>query len=151
MGSTHTLWYTFDMRSAVGSQISLCRTMGNPPVWQFKAWSMVNDLPHAHVVGNRGGCHPYLKQRASRKAPWCSKKQWLSIGSATNQLEEPFSFATSISFWSFVEAVGEGCWQLPSVLPFSCSSLSLCIAVVEPLCQRCTLRSARRWPPQVVL
>ena len=35
---------------------------GEPPVGQFKAWSMVNDLPHSHV-GNRGGCHPYLKQR----------------------------------------------------------------------------------------
>ena len=106
MGSTYTSWHTSDMRSAVRSRISLCWTIGNPPVGQFKAWSMVNDLPQAHVVGNRGGCHQYLKQRAPRKAPLCSEKPWFSIGSATNQLEEPFSFATSISFWSFSGSCG---------------------------------------------
>ena len=62
---------------------------------------MVNDVPQAHVVGSSGGCHPYLKQIAPRKAHLWSVNPWLSIGSAANQLDEPFSFATSISFWSF--------------------------------------------------
>ena len=86
-GSTHTSWHTANIRS-VRSQTSLWRMIGNPPVGQFRAWSMVNDLPQAHVVGNSGGCHLYLKQMASRKTLLWSANPWLSIGSATNQLDE---------------------------------------------------------------
>ena len=62
---------------------------------------MVNNLPQAHVVGNSGDCHPYLKQIVSQKALLGSANPWLSIGSATNQLDELFSYATFIGFWSF--------------------------------------------------
>ena len=111
-GSTHTAWHTSDSRPAVRSRISLWCMIGNPPVGHFRVWSMVNDLPQAHVVGKSGGCHPYLRQIASRKAPLQSENPWLSMGSTTAKLEDPFSFATSISFWSFGGSCG---WRLLTV------------------------------------
>ena len=98
-GSRRRNWQIrWSCSSAVRSRTSLWRMIGNPPVGQYRAWSMVNYLPQAHVVGNSGGCHPYLKQIASHKALLWSVNPWLSIGSATNQLDEPFFFAMFISF-----------------------------------------------------
>ena len=105
-GSTHTSRHTCDIRSAVRSQISLWHMIRSPPVGHFRSWSMVYYLPHAHVVGKSGGCHPYLRHIVSRKAPLQSENPWLSMGSTTAKLEEPFSFATSISFWSFGGSCG---------------------------------------------
>ena len=41
--------------------------------------------------GNKGGCQPYLRHKASLKAPLSKTKPCLDKGSAINQLEEPIS------------------------------------------------------------
>ena len=60
--SPQTSWHTSDIRSAVRSRISLWRIIGNPPVGLFRAWSVVDDLPQAHVAGMSGGCYPNFRQ-----------------------------------------------------------------------------------------
>ena len=40
---------------AVMSLISLCLTVGKPPLAQDSAWSTVKAWPHSHLVGNFDG------------------------------------------------------------------------------------------------
>ena len=92
-GSTHTSWHTSVKSFAMKLRISLWRIVGNPPVEQFKAWSTLNDFPHTHFEGSFDSCQPYLKERASQKAPLWREKPWHSMGRATNQLDDPFLLA----------------------------------------------------------
>ena len=87
-GSTWTSWHTSVSRFAVMSLISLCRMEGNPPRGQESTCSTVKLAPHSQLEGVRGGAHPYLKARASTKAPLCKTKPCSSKGREVSQLEE---------------------------------------------------------------
>ena len=62
---------------------------------QDRAWSMVNACPHTQCVGSCGISQPYCKQRASRYAPLCRVKPYLSSGIVVRQLEAPVSVVNS--------------------------------------------------------
>ena len=97
--STWTSWHTSVSRFVVMSLISLCRMEGNPPRWQESTCSTVKLAPHSQLEGVREGIHPYLKARASTKAPSWRTKPCSSKGREISQLEEPLSRARSMAFW----------------------------------------------------
>ena len=70
---------------------SLCLMEGKPPHGHPKACSTVNCFPQTQLDGNRGGCQPYLRHKASLKAPLYNAKPCSIKGKAVNQLEEPDS------------------------------------------------------------
>ena len=74
---------------------SLCLIEGRPPQAQLRACSMVYCLPRTQFDGRCGGHHPYLRQRASLKAPLCSAKPCSAIGRDESQLDAPFSLEAS--------------------------------------------------------
>ena len=75
---THIMAYFWHLLWDLEPHFDVCM-IGNPPVGQFRAWSMVNDLPQAHVVGNSGGFHPYLKQIAYRRHERHASALWTEI------------------------------------------------------------------------
>ena len=89
------------------SRSSLCLLDGNPPREQLRACSTENCLPHTQLDGRIGGCHPYLRQRASLKAPLCSAKPCSVIGRAESQLDAPFSPELSIDLWRFLGTLSD--------------------------------------------
>ena len=68
-GSIHTSWYTSVSRVAVRLRISMCLIDGNPPLAHDKACSTGNLLPQVHIDGISDGVQPYLRAKASWKAP----------------------------------------------------------------------------------
>ena len=94
-----TLWHTSFSRLADMSRISLCLMVGKPPLWHIIAWSTVNEAPQIHEWGRLGSCHPYLKQRASLKAPLWRLNPWLVVGRTESHEEAPFSEAQSMRRW----------------------------------------------------
>ena len=66
--------HTSVRRLAVKSLRSLCLRIGNPPVGQLSLCSTVNGWPHWQLEASIGGSHPYLRCKASRKAPLCRLK-----------------------------------------------------------------------------
>ena len=64
---------------------------GKPPHGHPKACSTVNRFPQTQLDGNKGGRQPYLRHKASLKAPLCNAKPCSVKGKAVNQLEEPDS------------------------------------------------------------
>ena len=87
-GSTLTSLQTSLRSVAVMSLISLCRREGKPPREQKSTCSTVKLAPHTQLFGILEGVHPYLKARASTKAPLCREKPCSSSGIAVSQLEE---------------------------------------------------------------
>ena len=67
----YTSWHTSGMRLAVRLRISLQQVVGNPPIGQLRAWSIVNEQPQAHVVGRRDSCQPYILGRGHHEKPLC--------------------------------------------------------------------------------
>ena len=78
---------------------SLCRMEGNPARGQESTCSTMKLAPHSQLEGVREGTHPYLKARASTKAPLWRTKPCSSKGREVSQLEEPFSRARYMAFW----------------------------------------------------
>ena len=76
---------------AVISLSSLCLIEGRPPRGQLKACSTVKGSLQTQLDGNKGGRQPYLRHKASLKAPSCKTKPCSDKGRAVNQLEEPIS------------------------------------------------------------
>ncbi len=69
-GSTLTSWHTSVKRPAVMSLISLCLSIGNPPLAQERAYSMEKGYPESHLAGRWLSGQSYLlRARASWKAP----------------------------------------------------------------------------------
>ena len=68
-GLIHMLWYTSVSRVAIRLRISLCLLEGNPPLAHDKACSIDNLLPQVHINGISDGVQPYLRAKASWKAP----------------------------------------------------------------------------------
>ena len=83
-GSTETLWYTSVIRLTVMSLISLWRIMGNSPVGQLGACSILSSFPHRQCEGSCFNSQPYLKHTVFRKALLCKVKPWSCIGRAGN-------------------------------------------------------------------
>ena len=79
------------------SRISLCLIDGNPPREQLIACSTVSCLPQTQWEGRRGGRQPYLKQRASLKAPLWRAKPCSAMGRVESQLDAPFSLEAVIA------------------------------------------------------
>ena len=108
--------------------ISLCLNVGNPPLGQFSACSMVKSKWQVHLVGNRSGSQPYLRQRASLKSPLCKANPYSFRGKVVGQLEEPFSVASSLArlrgSGSWIWAALLGCCSLLSDLVFIFLALS---------------------------
>ena len=71
------------------SLISLWRIEGKPPRRQESMCSTVKWAPYAQLLGVLEGDHPYLRARASTKAPLWREKPCSSRGRAVSQLEEP--------------------------------------------------------------
>ena len=94
-GSVPTLWHVSVRSCAVRSRSSLCLIEGKPPQGQLRACSMVSCFPQTHFAGKSGGLHPYLRHRASLKAPLCRAKPCSAMGRAESQLEAPFSLEAS--------------------------------------------------------
>ena len=94
-GSMHTSWHTSVSRVAVRLRISLCLIKGNPPLAQDRACSTENLLPQAHFGGISDGVQPYLRARASWKAPLWRVNPCSIRGRAVSQVDDPFSFARS--------------------------------------------------------
>ena len=77
------------------SRSSLCLIEGRPPQAQLRACSLVYCLPQTQFDGWCGGRHPYLRQRASLKAPLSNAKPCSAIGRDESQLDAPFSLEAS--------------------------------------------------------
>ena len=105
----------------VKSRSSLCLIDGNPPQGQLKACSMVRCFPHTQFAGKSGGCYPYLRHRASLKAPLCRAKPCSAMGRADSQLDAPFSFETSSALFILIGSLLDS----SMALFFSCSLLVL--------------------------
>ena len=125
-GSTWTSRHTSVSRFAVMSLISLCRMEGNPPRGQESTCSTVKLAPHSQLDGVREGAHPYLKARASTKAPLCRTKPCSSKGREVSQLEEPLLRARSMAFWRV--GVSSPLKLLASVV--ACSRCFCCISAL---------------------
>ena len=63
---------------------------------------MVRCFPHTQFAGKSGGCHPYLRHRASLKAPLCRAKPCSAMGRADSQLDAPFSLETSSALFILI-------------------------------------------------
>ena len=100
-GSVPTPWHISVKNSAVISLISLCRIEGKPPQEQLKACSIVNFWSHTQREGSWSGCQPYLRHKASRKAPLWRVNPWSAIGRVLSHVEAPFSDDTSIALCKF--------------------------------------------------
>ena len=86
-GSTATSEQTSVRREARRSLTSLWHTVGNPPVGQFRALSVLKGLPKIHLEGSLSRAHPYLSASASLNAPLWMAKTWCCSGRAVSQLE----------------------------------------------------------------
>ena len=75
------------------SRSSLCLIEGKPPRGQLRACSTEKGFPQSQLTDRFDGRHPYLRQRASRKAPLWRANPCSAIGRVDSQLEEPFSLA----------------------------------------------------------
>ena len=95
VGSVQTFEQHSDIRDAVMSLTSLCRSEGKPPLGQVSACSTEKDFPQAHSLGTFAGNQPYLRAMASWKAALWSEKPCSLIGRVVSQLEAPFSAAKS--------------------------------------------------------
>ena len=80
----------------------LCLIEGNPPLAHDKACSTENLLPQVHIDGISDDVQPYLRARASWKAPLWRVKPCSTKGRAVNQVDAPFSFARSTDLCSEV-------------------------------------------------
>ena len=90
-GSADTLGHTCDSMPAMMFLSSLCLRIGKPPWLQLRACSTLNCFPHAQVVGNLSGFHPYLRHSPSRNAPLWRLNPCSTIGRIVSQWEAPFS------------------------------------------------------------
>ena len=66
--NAHIVTYASFRRLADKLRISLCLTVGKPPLWDIMARSTVTDASYMHNWERLEGCHPYLKQRTSQNA-----------------------------------------------------------------------------------
>ena len=98
VGSTVVLLQTSPNQPATVSLTSLCLAIGKPPLGQERACPTDIPAPQAQCVGRLAGVQPYLRARASRKAPLWRVRPYCSKGRADNQLEDPFSWANSMAF-----------------------------------------------------
>ena len=89
-GSVSVEVLTSSMREAVRSRMSLCQCIGRPPFMQLSRCCTLPAFPQAQVAGSPFGCQPYLRARASLKAPLWRTKQCSSIGSAPSHADAPF-------------------------------------------------------------
>ena len=80
--------------------MSDCLIEGKPPFGQERECSTVKWDPQTQLVGTLEGSHPYLRARASLKAPLCNEKPNSSRGRAVSQVEAPFSCARSTAYFS---------------------------------------------------
>ena len=117
-GSTRTSLQTSVRRFAVKSLILLWRIEGNPPLEQERACSTEKEAPQTQCEGVRAGSQPYLRHRASTKAPLCKQKPCSLMGRVVSQLEEPFSLARVIARWRV--GVSSACRLLAEAV--SCSA-----------------------------
>ena len=86
-GSTATSEQTSVRREGRRSLASLWHTVGNPPVGQCRALSVLKGLPQIHLEGSLSRAHPYLSASASLNAPLWMAKSWCCSGRAVSQLE----------------------------------------------------------------
>ena len=120
-GSTCTSWDTSDMTLAEITALIVADG------WKSSHWAaqrMINsEWATTGTCSRQKGysCQSYLRQRVSQKASLCREKPWFSMGSATGQLEQPFSLATSNDCWRFCGSC-KGAQLLFTELP-SCLSL----------------------------
>ena len=124
-GSILTFWVTSPSSEVVTSLISLCHLITLPPLQQLRACSTPFALPQAQRLGIPVGHHPYLKARASRKAPLFRAKPFSSTGRVLNHEDDPFCSAKDRAFLSF--AVTSLC--TPSALLWCISLLSFFISL----------------------
>ena len=86
---------------------------------------MVRCFPHTQFAGKSGGCHPYLRHRASLKAPLCRAKPCSAMGRADSQLDAPFSFETSSALFILIGSLLDS----SMALFFSCTCACVCVCV----------------------
>ena len=131
------------------SRSSLCLIEEKPPQGQLRACSTEKGFSQSQLTGKFDGRHPYLRQRASRKAPLWKANLCSAIGRVDSQLEEPFSLAAvralcmafrSLSANSDAVCVSS-CRRVfrTSVLAFCCKLLTS----VEQVGDCCRIRTVR--------
>ena len=128
-GSAATSEQTSVKREARKSLTSLWCTVGNPPVGQFRAWSVLKGLPQMHWEGSLSRAHPYLGASASLNAPLWMAKPWCRSGMTVSQLEAPFSLA---SFLTRCNVSGNLSWTLATAW----SSFFHFVCIISRLAQR---------------
>ena len=74
--------------------ISLWRMVGNAPLGQLSAWSIVKFSLQTHFEGMRSGSQPYLRLSASRNSLLVNEKLYSSRGNVFSQLEDPLVLST---------------------------------------------------------
>ena len=79
------------------SLISLWRKDGKPPRGHDSRCSTAKAAPQAKCVGVLVGAQPYLKAKASTKAPLCRQKPCSLMGRDVSQLEAPGWLARSMA------------------------------------------------------
>ena len=97
--SVPTPWHTSVKHSAMISLILLCRVEGKPPWEQLRACSIGNFWSQTRREGSCSGYQPYLKHKASRKAPLWRVNPWSAIGRIVSHVEAPFSDDASIALY----------------------------------------------------
>ena len=99
-GSTLTSWRTSVRSDAVRCLSSSCGSIGKPPLLQDKECSTEEVEPQEQLEGRRDGCQPYLKAKASWKAPLYKVKPYSCISRVSaNWKHAPFSDARSIALF----------------------------------------------------
>ena len=134
-GSISTFWVTSPSSEVVTSLISLCHLI---------TWSTPFALPQAQRLGIPVGHHPYLKARASRKAPLFRVKPFSSTGRVLNHEDDPFCSAKDRAFFCS-QSLLCACLLLfsgafpcchSSLLWRVCSILHQCATHPFPLCHK---------------
>ena len=89
-------WHTSVITVANRSLISLCLTIGKPPLGHDSACSTEKPEPHTHLAGICSGVIPYRRQRASLKFDFDKENPSDSTGRRVSLDDAPFSDASSM-------------------------------------------------------
>ena len=133
--------------------ISLWRMVGNAPLGQLSAWSIVKLSLQTHFEGMRSGSQPYLRLNASWNLLLFKEKLYFSRGNAVSQLEDPLSLGSSAALDRCsgslrLEAFSISCFLLSD---FTLRLISFCSVMASSLILYCRSRMSLVIGPQISL
>ena len=133
--------------------ISLWRMVGNAPLGQLSASSIVKFSLQTHFEGMRSDSQPYLRLNASWNSLLFNEKLYSSRGNVVSQLEDPLSLASSAALdrWSGslrLEAFSASCFLLSD---FTLRLICFCSVMVSSLSLYCQSRMSLVIGPQMSL